>query len=57
VLIAAKLALYPPLQTGSQKVIRRIFEIEPKWVISFVRKFPEMVSIKINSMLIRQNLK
>jgi len=57
VLIAAKLALYPPFQPGSQKVIRRIFEIEPKWLISFVWKFPEMVSTKIQSMLIRQNRK
>ena len=57
VLIAAKLAVYPPFQPGSQKVIRRIFEIEPKWFLSFVRKFPEMVSTKIQSMLIRRNRK
>lgn len=57
VLIAAKLALYPPFQPGSLKVIRRISEIEPKWFISFIGKFPEMVSIKIKSMLIRQNRK
>jgi glycosyltransferase involved in cell wall biosynthesis len=57
VLIAAKLALYPPFQPGSQKVIRRIFEIEPKWFISFIRKFPGMVSTKIQTMLIRRNRK
>jgi hypothetical protein len=57
VLIAAKLALYPPFQPGSQKVIRRIFEIEPKWFPSFLRKFPGMVSTKIQTILIRHNRK
>jgi glycosyltransferase involved in cell wall biosynthesis len=55
VLIAAKLALYPPFQPGWRKALRRIFEIEPKWYITFACKFPEMVSTKIHSWLIRKN--
>jgi hypothetical protein len=55
VMIAAKLALYPPFQPGRQKVMQNIAKIEPKWFISFIRKFPEMVSAKISSWLIRKN--
>ena len=56
-MIAAKLALYPPFQPGWRKVMRIISEIEPDWYISFIRKFPEMVSTKIYSWLIRKNRK
>lgn len=56
-MIAAKLALYPPFQPGWRKALRSVSEIEPKWPIAFSRKFPEMVSTKIHSWLIRQNRK
>jgi hypothetical protein len=55
VMVAAKLALYPPFQPGWRKVIRNIIKIEPKWFISFLGKFPEMVSTKMSSWLIRKN--
>jgi glycosyltransferase involved in cell wall biosynthesis len=55
VMIAAKLALYPPFQPGWRKVMRKISNIEPKWFFIFIRSFPEMVSTKINSLLIRRN--
>jgi glycosyltransferase involved in cell wall biosynthesis len=55
--IAAKLTLYPPFQSGWGKTLRHIFELEPKWPIVFARKFPEMVSTKIHARLIRQNRK
>jgi glycosyltransferase involved in cell wall biosynthesis len=57
ILIAAKLALYPPFQPGWRKALQSIHEIEPGWLVSFVHKFPEMVSTKTKSMLIRQNRK
>jgi hypothetical protein len=57
VLTAAKLALYPPFQPGSLKVVRMIFEIEPKWFLSFLRKFPGMVSTKIQTIIFRRNRK
>ena len=57
VMTAAKLALYPPFQPGSLKVVRMIFKIEPKWYLSFLRKFPVMVSTKIQTILIRHNRK
>jgi glycosyltransferase involved in cell wall biosynthesis len=57
VLTAAKLALYPPFQPGSLKVVRMIFKIEPKWFLSFLRKFPGMVSTKIQTIIFRRNRK
>jgi glycosyltransferase involved in cell wall biosynthesis len=57
VMIAAKLALYPPFQPGWRNVMRKISEIEPKWFISFVSKFPKMVFTKVYSWLIRKNRK
>jgi hypothetical protein len=57
VLIAAKLAIFPPFQPGWRKTLRRIHEVEPKWMLAFVRKFPEMVSTKIHARFIRQNRK
>jgi glycosyltransferase involved in cell wall biosynthesis len=55
VMIAAKLALFPPFQPGWRKVLRKISEIEPDWIIKFIRMFPEMVSTKFNSWIIRKN--
>jgi glycosyltransferase involved in cell wall biosynthesis len=52
-LIAAKLALYPPFQRGLWKALRRIYEIKPDWLASFVRRFPGMISTKIHAHLIR----
>jgi glycosyltransferase involved in cell wall biosynthesis len=57
VMIAAKLALYPPFQPGWRKAMRKISEIEPKWLLSFILKFPEMVSTKIQSWRIRKSRK
>lgn len=57
VMIAAKLALYPPFQPGWRKALHKISEIEPDWFPSFIRQFPEMVSTKIRSWLIRKNRK
>jgi hypothetical protein len=57
VMTAAKLALYPPFQPGWRKAMRKISEIEPKWFISFISKFPEMVSTKIHSWRIWKNRK
>jgi hypothetical protein len=56
-LIAAKLTLYPPFQPGWRKSLRHIFEMEPHWPVAFARKFPEMVTTKIHTQLIRQNRK
>lgn len=56
-LIAAKLTLYPPFQPGWRKTLRHIFRIEPRWPVAFARKFPEMVSTKIHTQLIRRNRK
>jgi glycosyltransferase involved in cell wall biosynthesis len=55
VMIASKLALFPPFQPGWRKAMRKIIKIEPKWLIKFIQKFPEMVSTKISSWLIRKN--
>jgi len=57
VITAAKLALYPPFQPGWRKAIRKISEIEPKWLLSFIQKFPKMVSTKFHSWLIWKNRK
>jgi hypothetical protein len=57
VMIAAKLALYPPFQPGYRKVLRQISTIEPRWLAAFAGAFPEMVSTKFHSWLIRKNRK
>ena len=57
VMIAAKMALYPPFQPGSRGVLRQISSIEPKWLPAFIRAFPGMVFTKIHSFLIRKNRK
>jgi glycosyltransferase involved in cell wall biosynthesis len=49
VMVAAKMALFPPFQPGWRKVIRNINNIEPTWFLTFLGKFPEMVSTKIYS--------
>jgi hypothetical protein len=56
-LIAAKMALYPPFQPGWRKALQSIHQIEPDWLVSFIRKFPEMVFTKYHSLLIRRNRK
>jgi glycosyltransferase involved in cell wall biosynthesis len=56
-LIGAKLALFPPFQPGWQKVLKRIYEIEPKWLGAFARTMPEMILTKIRSWLIRKSRK
>jgi hypothetical protein len=56
-MVTVKMALYPPFQPGWRKVLRRVSEIEPKWPISFIGKFPGMVSTKIHSLLIQKNRK
>ncbi|MGD0751132.1 MAG: glycosyltransferase [Anaerolineales bacterium] len=57
VLIAAKLILYPPFQRGWRKALRRIFEIEPRWFLLFISRFPGMISTKMVSLTIQKNRK
>ncbi len=53
ILIAIKLALFPPFQPGWRKILNKIASIEPRWSIILLRNLPQIILTKSSSIVIK----